>query len=106
MPDITNPQAIRVANEKLRPLADRFGQLYNYCKMLQAESQAEGWGAMFPNTADVITDGAAGDGRSVITGADVTALINMTATFLNYMEANANANRNLSLRIAVNPERI
>ena len=33
----TNPQAVRVTNEKIRPAADRFGQLYNYLKALQAE---------------------------------------------------------------------
>ena len=44
----TNAQAVAIANEKVRPLADRFGQLYNLCKALQAESAAENWGAARP----------------------------------------------------------
>ena len=102
---ITNPQAVRIGNEKIRLLADRFGQLYNLAKAMQAEAQAEGWSALFPNTPDTLNDGADADGRVVITGADVTAFISMVGTFLTYMEQTSNANRNLALKIAVNPEK-
>lgn len=100
----TSPQAILVANTKLRPLADQFGQLYNQCKALQAEAQAEGWSAMFPNDAEVIADGAASDGRTIIANADIFTLIGVVTSFLSYMEATSNANRNNVLKIAVNPE--
>jgi hypothetical protein len=102
----TNVQAVRLCNEKLRPLADRFGQLYNYAKSLQAEAQAEGWTSLFPADAQVISDGADVDGRTVITNTDISQLIALTAAFIAWMEASSNANRNLTLKIAVNPERI
>lgn len=103
----TNPQAIRISNEKIRTLADRFGQLYNLCKMYQAEAQAEGWTAMFAGGAgNEIVDGAATDGRTIITDADVTSFITLVSSHITNMEASSNANRNLILKIAVNPEHI
>lgn len=101
-----NPQAILVCNSKIRVAADRMGQLYNYFKALQAEAQAEGWVAMFPPDAEVINDGATVDGRTVITNTDVNNFIAMAGSFLTYMEQTGNANRNLALKIATNPERI
>lgn len=102
----TNPQAIRVANEKLRPLADKFGQLFNLCKALQAEAIAEGWVAMFPADAQTVEDGAAADGRAVITNAEFGTLITIVSSFITTMETNSNASRNNVLKIAVNPERV
>lgn len=101
-----NPQAIRIANEKIRPAADRFGQLYNFVKSLQAEGVAESWLTLFPADVQTISDGADIDGRAVITNADVRNFIALVGTFITYMEQTANANRDLTLRIAVNPERI
>jgi hypothetical protein len=100
----TNPQAIAVANGKIRPCADRFGQLYNYCKALQAEAQAEGWTAMFPNDAQQIMDGSDTDGRAIILNSDVFAFITDVTTFITNMEAASNAIRNRALKIAVNPQ--
>ena len=101
----TNPQSVYVANNKIRPLADRFGQLFNECKAKQAEAQAEGWAAMFPADAEVIVDGSATDGRTQITNTDVNTFINTVSAFITFMEQNSNANRNNVLKIAVNPER-
>jgi UDP-N-acetylglucosamine enolpyruvyl transferase len=101
----TNPQAIHVINNKIRPLADRLGQLYNLCKALQGEAVAEGWSAMFAGGAtNTIMDGSDVDGRSVITDADVSAFITDITTFINDMEATSNARRNRALKIAVRPE--
>ncbi|HZI93575.1 MAG TPA: hypothetical protein VFE84_05000 [Patescibacteria group bacterium] len=101
----TNPQALLVCNSKIRPCADRFGQLYNYCKALQAEAQAEGWAALFPSDANQIMDGSDIDGRSILLNSDVNAFITDVTTFITNMEASANAIRNRALKIAVNPER-
>lgn len=101
----TNPQAIRIANEKIRPAADRFGQLYNYLKALQAEASAEGWLSLFPNDAQVISDGSDVDGRAPITNAEVRSFITLAGAYLTFMEQTSNANRDLALKIAVNPER-
>ncbi len=100
----TNPQAIRICNEKLRPLADRCGQFYNLCKALQAEALAEGWVAMFPADGVTIADGADVDGRAVITNTDIASFITFIGAQITAYEASSFANRNLVLKIAVNPE--
>jgi hypothetical protein len=102
----TNPQAIRICNEKLRPLADRAGQFYNLCKAYQAEATAEGWTAMFPANAEVIEDGAAADGRAIISNTDISQFITFIVAQIAAYETSAFANRNLVLKIAVNPERV
>lgn len=101
----TNPQAILIANSKIRPCADRFSQLYNLCKALQAEATAEGWAAMYGGGAgNQLMDGADLDGRTIITDADVSAFITDVSTFITNMEASSNAMRNRALKIAVNAQ--
>lgn len=100
----TNPQAIRICNDKIRPLADKLGYLYNLSKALQAEAQAEGWTSLFPADANIISDGADTDGRAVITNTDVNSFITVVGSLITFMEQNSNANRNLTLKIAVNPQ--
>ena len=102
----TNPQAVRIANEKVRRAADRFGQLYNFLKALQAEATAESWLTLFPATADVVVDGSETDGRASITNTDVRSFITLASAYITFMEQSANANRDLTLRIAVNPEQL
>ena len=103
----TNPQAVRIANEKIRTLADKAGRFYNLCKAYQAEAQAEGWSAMFTGgAANTISDGAETDGRAIITDADVTSFITFIGSTITSFEATSNANRNLVLKIAVNPEKV
>ncbi len=102
----TNPQAILIANSKVRVCADRFGQLYNFCKALQAEAIAESWTTLFTGGAgNVLIDGSETDGRTIITDADVTSFITDVSSFITDMEASSNARRNRALKIAVNPER-
>ena len=103
MPNI-NPQAIRIANEKIRPAADRFGQLYNFLKALQAKAAADGWLALFPADGQTLTDGASVDGRTVITNAEVRQFITLANDYVTFMEQASNTNRNLALKIAVNPD--
>lgn len=101
----SNPQSVRIANEKIRVLADRIGQLYNALKSAQIEYTAEGWGALFPNDAEVIVDGSATDGRTPITNADVRFFMLTDAVgILTALEANANAGRDRVFKIAVHPE--
>ena len=101
----TNPQAVRVANEKIRVAADRMGQLYNFFKALQAEGTAEVWTSLFPANAETISDGADVDGRAIITNQEVRDFIGDVTAFIAWIEANANVIRNRTLKIAVNPER-
>ena len=101
----TNPQAIMIANEKIRVLADKFGQLYNLAKMAQAEHQAEDWLSLFPNDAEVIEDGSLTDGRTRITNADVrTFMVTVVSGLITTLEASTNTQRNNVLKIAVHPE--
>ena|SRR3990167_7701363 len=100
----TSPQAILVSDEKIRPAADRFGQLYNYLKALQAEATAESWLTLFPANTETIADKAVTDGRFVITNNDVRAFITLASAYITFMEQASNANRDLVLKIAVRPE--
>lgn len=102
MPDITNPQAVRFSNEEIRPLADAYATLYFAAKRVEAEWTAQNIGALIPNTADVIIDGSATDGRAEITGAKVNGLINAVAALVADLEANTNLKRDVLLQIAVN----
>lgn len=102
----TDPQAIRIANEKIRVEADRFGQLYNLSKADQAEATAKSWLSLFPATNDLIDDGSAVDGRTPITNQDVRDFISDISAFITWAEANSNVIRNRFLKIAVNPERV
>lgn len=101
----TNTQAIKIANEKIRPLADQFARLYNRLKSAQIEFAAEGWGALFPADAEVITDGSAVDGRTPITNADVRSfMLTDAVSFLSTLEASANVGRDRVFKISPNPE--
>lgn len=81
---ITNPVAIRFANEKLRRAADLLAQLDNFAGATINEWNALGGVALIPNTADVLRDsaspqddlGTGGDGRPVVTGAKLNNIIN------------------------------
>jgi len=99
----TNPQAILVANTKIRPLCDRMAQLYNAIKAAQIEFVAEGWGTLFPNDSEIIVDGSAVDGRTPITNADVrTFMLTDAVAFLTPLEASAFAGRDRIHKIGVN----
>jgi hypothetical protein len=104
MPNV-NPQAIKVANDKLRTLADKFGGVMNLAKALQAEGTAESWLSLFPADAEVVDDGAANDGRAIITNQEFRDFIGDITTFIAWFEANSAVIRNRALKIAVNPER-
>ncbi len=99
---ITNPQAIRFANEEVRRIADLEAQLYFATKAFLAEWTAQGIGALIPNTAEVLTDGSLQDGRAEITGAKVNGLVNYLTARATDLEANSNQKLNVLLQIAVN----
>lgn len=101
----TNVQAILVCDTQMRPLADKLAQLYNLCKSLAVDAAANGWVAMFPADGQAIGDTSATDGRNPITNTDISQLITLVSAYTTFMEASANANRNLVHKIAVNPLR-
>jgi hypothetical protein len=77
---ITDPQAVRFANEVIRPTCERL-------RLLKADVDAavaawfSGVNTRFPNTSETLTDGRAGDGVSVLTGADVNNVMTQLLTF-------------------------
>ena len=106
MADITDPTAVRFCNERVRTAADRLAQAYNYAKIVSAEWTANDMGTTIPNNSgDTVIDGAATDGRHVITGEDVNSLINRLDELITDYEATSSAKLNTILSVAVNPQR-
>lgn len=102
----TNPQAILIANNKMRPTANRFGQLYGLLKVLAAEASAEGWLMLFPADVEILVDGSAQDGRTPITNSDCRAFVALADAYITFMEQGNQANLNLVMKIAVSPEQV
>lgn len=101
----SNPQAVKIANEKIRVLANKFGQLYNALKSAQIEYTAENWGALFPADSEELVDNSTVDGRTPITNNDIrTFMLTDAVAFIATMEASANAARNRIFKIAPSPE--
>ncbi len=101
-------RAVRVANEKIRPAADKLGQTYFFYTLLLKLAAAEDWPGLFGqfNEKNPLPDGSDVDGRNPITPESIKALIVAMQTFVDFMDANNGALRDLVLKIAVNPERI
>lgn len=87
---VTDPQVVVFCNEKLRPIADRYAQLYWLSKIVQAEYNANNLAAKIPNDSTTIADNGDADGRGVITGAMVRGLVANLALLTGDLEANAN----------------
>lgn len=100
---ISDPEAIRWSNEKVRPSADRAAQLYYFSKAVIQDWYGNGMSSLIPPTDDVIEDGSATDGRHPITGNDVNNLITLLNGYVMDLEANGNAQLNVVLGAAVNP---
>jgi len=106
MADITNPQAIAFANNRIRVIADLQAQLYYASKALTADWFAQGVDTVIPNNAgDTVVDGSATDGRAPITGAKVNSIITRASEYVTDMEANTNSKLNTVLAVAVNADR-
>lgn len=102
MAAITDPNAIRFANTRVRPLADRIAQLYNLIVADANEFTALGVGALFPNDTSPVSDGAVTDGRPQITGADVNNIFTIASTIKTSLEASSKTTLNQVLKVAVN----
>ncbi len=102
MPDITNPEAVRFSNEKARTLANAASAYYYAAVAFLNEWDATNMATKITNTADTIIDGSATDGRSPITGANVTGLKGHVDTMVIDLEANSNTKLNILLQIETN----
>ncbi len=105
MPNITNVEAIKFCNEQVRPFADQYGGLIFAAQKISDAWTAKGIGALVPNTADLLADGAVTgpDGRTPISGAEINAFATNVAAFLASVNASSGAVKNAILKIAVNP---
>ena len=101
----TDPEAVRVANEEIRTMADALMQLYNRCKAFQTQGIAQGWMALFPADTQEIVDGSAIDGRQPITNQNARDIVLQASTYIIDMEASTNERRTQASIVSVNPER-
>jgi hypothetical protein len=105
---ITNPQAIKFANEDIRPAADALSQLYYRAKDILARWSANGQNvtALFaPFDGTLVMDKASvapTDGRPPITTAQVNNIISRLNEFVVDYEAGGNAKLNTVTAVAVN----
>ena len=78
MADITDPQVLTFANQRVRVIADRIVSLQYLLQSYQADYSAQGIAnkIIAAGTANNIADGAVTDGRTIITG---TSVINQKA---------------------------
>lgn len=104
MPDITNPEAVRFCNERIRRVADQLAQTYYLAKEVHQEWTANNMGTIIAyNDASLVVDGSAADGRHPISGIDANSLMNRLGEFVADYEANDAAKLNTVLAVAVHP---
>ena len=101
---VTNPIAVVFCNEKVRPIADRYAQLYWLAKIFITEWNANSLGSIIPNTSDTIDDKGDLDGRGVITGAMVNGLKNNLQAVITDLEASSSLKLNGLSQIAVHEQ--
>lgn len=103
MADITDPQAIRFVNEKIRPLADTMCRAYRTARDIVAEWKAKGIDKLFPNDGSAIIDGRIAEGVTQLTDKDILAILAVAEEIISLAETNNNAVGDQVLRVAVNP---
>jgi hypothetical protein len=105
VPDNVSPQAIKVANEFLRPASDTIAQTYWRFKRMLALDDAQGWLAMFPADSGEVVDGSRTDGRRPVTNDDVRTVLSIMRAFVGFMETNTNQRLTQILKLSVNGDR-
>lgn len=101
---IDNPTAVRFVSEKARVAAGLIAQAYYFARVTRDEWFANNMVAIIPVDGGDVADGAAQDGRHVVSGNSVTNVINRCIDLITDLEANNNAKLNTILSVAVNPE--
>ena len=113
MSAITNNEAIKFSNEKMRIVADLMAQLYNFGKSVNDEWISREIGSIIPDDSEAIlhdsafgTDGTDGDGRPIVNGADLNSIMVGTVDyFIALLEENDNERLKIILNVAVNYKR-
>lgn len=73
---ITDPRAIKFANEQVRPLAEKLRAIVAEVGALQTD-WFSGTNSLFTNDATLVDDGRDAEGISRLTGQDVNSLVNI-----------------------------
>jgi hypothetical protein len=118
MAAISDPRAVKFCDEKARPMADQFVTTYRTAVAFMQQWNAQQMGGLIPFSQDVIADKAApdgvdaagGDGRPVVTGANIEQVFNFASMIVSAFERGTldntgNANNawlNNMLAVAVN----
>ena len=87
MPDIVNPQAVRFCNERGRVMADEIDTMYMMARRFVDEWDANALDSIIPDSADVVVDGAAQDGRQPMTGSKARFLRRSCVALLAALDA-------------------
>lgn len=98
----SNVQAIAFANTKARVYADARAQSYMTAKALVNFWNANSVSGVIPNDATQIADGAATDGRQIVTNAQITSIVTRAQEEVADFEATSSAKLNTILAVAVN----
>jgi hypothetical protein len=103
MAEITNPEAVRFCNERVRVAANKLNAAYKFAKEVQAEWFANDLATIIAyNNGDLVVDGSATDGRHPISGIDVNNLITRLSELTTDYDANSSAKLNTILAVATN----
>lgn len=96
---VTNPEAIKFTNERIRPAADKFAASY-----IAAVAHMAAWEAvkaLVPNDDTLIEDNRQNEGVSQLTGRDVHTIAAMVKNIKDTLEANSNALRDVVFKVSV-----
>lgn len=102
MAEITNPEAVRFSNDRVRRLANSLLSNYRFSKSVLDEWTANPQLATLIayDNPDVIVDQSAQDGRHPATGVSVNNVMTRASELVADLEANSNAKLNTILAIA------
>ncbi len=101
-----NPQAVKFANEIIRPMADAMQGLTDSSEETISRFANEGLLALFPLDDEVVVDGSATDGRAPITNRMVRIVMDILTSFRNDMKANDSIKYNQIEAVSVNSRRV
>jgi hypothetical protein len=100
MADITNPEAVKFCNEKIRPAANLLAKAYFYAIQTVDEWYANNMGELLPVAEDIVVDGSESDGRHPISGNDVNNLVTRLSELIQDLEENSKAKLNTILKVS------
>lgn len=82
----TNIQAIAFSNQEIRPMANVIYSAYLSAKKIVDNWNGQSISVVIPNDANILGDGAANDGRPIITDSQATTIITRCNELVSWME--------------------